>query len=163
MDKLLTASLDNSELFAPQRMAWIIFIIAFLLNWVWEVTQLTAYEGFINLSSAYRLIHCLPTTIMDALFIVGVYTAGRVVLRDRRWISHMRVLGYAVVILIGAVAAVLIEKVALNLGWWSYGPNMPRLPLLGTGLLPLAQFLVLPVITFLAARWLFRKRRVGQP
>jgi hypothetical protein len=139
-------------------MTWIIFILAFFLNWVWEVAQLTVYEGFKNPSSTYRLIHCLPATIMDALFIVGMYYAGRVLLRDRQWISHVKVLGYTVVILIGAVAAVLTEKVALKFGWWSYGPDMPRLPLFGIGLLPVAQLSCLPVITFLAARWLSRKK-----
>ena len=102
-------------------MAWTVFIIASLLNWAWEVARLSVYEGFENASATYSLIHCRPATAMDTLFILGIYYSVRMLLRDRQWISHLKVLGHVVVMLTGAAVAAITEKAALKLGWWSYG------------------------------------------
>lgn len=54
----------------------------------------------------------------------------------------------------GAITAILIEILALALGWWRYSPLMPSLQFSGQsiGLLPLVQMALLPSLAFLLAR-----------
>ena len=47
------------------------------------------------------------------------------------------------------------ERLALRLGWWSYGASMPRVPGTGLGVSPLAQFVALPLLVLF---WLLPRR-----
>ncbi len=48
---------------------------------------------------------------------------------------------------LGLVATVILEALATGpAGRWSYGPSMPRLPVLGTGIVPIVQWVLLPPI-----------------
>ena len=44
---------------------------------------------------------------------------------------------------LGALTAIFFEQIAFTFNLWSYGEEMPLLPVLGTGLLPLVQLTVL--------------------
>jgi hypothetical protein len=135
------------------RYAAVIFGIGLILNWIWEVGQLFAYSANLQaIPIASRFIHCLPATIADALYITAVFQVGTLLLRDRRWIFHWNWRSVLAVMAAGAGTAMAVEVLALDRGWWSYGPGMPRVPMLGAGLLPVIQLAVLPVFTFLAAR-----------
>jgi hypothetical protein len=56
----------------------------------------------------------------------------------------------------GIVATAGIELAALRVGRWTYAARMPILPLMGIGLVPLAQWLVLPPVVL----WLVRRHFV---
>jgi len=140
-------------------LAGTVFVVAFLLNWCWEAAQVPAYAGSEDMPWAPRLLHCLPATILDALFVAGLYCAGAVLLQDRNWIRHLGGRGYLAVALAGAGAAVLVERLAIGFGWWDYNAAMPRVPVLGVGLSPVAQLAVTPVISFLLAGRLARSSR----
>ncbi len=61
---------------------------------------------------------------------------------------------------LSALVAVLIEKVQLARGAWSYSEDMPVVPLVGVGLLPLLQLaLLVPASTILAHWWIRRRTR----
>ncbi len=114
-----------------------IFILAFLLNFAWESLHVVLYAG--NHSKM------LPwATLFDAVFItaLGFLFLHYDYLRKRIWLS----------VIIGIVAAVIIEYIALASGWWTYNPSMPRVPLLGTGLTPTMQLGLLSYIIFKLAR-----------
>ena len=63
----------------------------------------------------------------------------------------------AIFIGVGLVATIIFETLATGeLGRWAYNDAMPMLPLLGTGLLPLLQWLALPPLVL----W-FVRRQIG--
>jgi hypothetical protein len=137
-------------------MAKAIFVLAFLLNIVWEVGQGSFYSSYRDIPLALRLMFCSLAAIMDAVFITGTYYTGRFILHDPRWIYYLRASGYIVILLVGAIAAVISERIALALGWWGYTPSMPQLSFLEVGLLPVAQLSALSLATFLLARCIFK-------
>ncbi|NTW14712.1 MAG: hypothetical protein HGA31_06855 [Candidatus Moranbacteria bacterium] len=47
---------------------------------------------------------------------------------------------------LGFFVAVVLERFALSVGIWSYGPFMPILPFLGVGLTPVLKMMILPVL-----------------
>ncbi len=55
----------------------------------------------------------------------------------------------------GIVTTVITGSMATEvLGWWAYADRMPALPLLGTGLLPLLQWMILPPLVL----WFVRRQ-----
>ena len=68
---------------------------------------------------------------------------------------HPGAIGYAVMLLVGLVIGVGIEWLAVVVtNRWDYTVRMPLVPLLGVGLVPVAQMLVLPPLIFrLVAAW----------
>ena len=61
---------------------------------------------------------------------------------------------FAAAAFLGAVCAVVFERLALAAGRWSYTDRMPIVPVLGVGLWPLLQLtLLVPVAWAIAAWW----------
>lgn len=120
-----------------------LFGAAFALNWIWEIGQIFAYSGTVEKSVREMLFFCTLASAIDALTILAIYGAAKMFFRLRDWKF------YLTTVLLGALCAVIFEKVAFVLGWWNYGARMPVVPVLGVGLLPLIQ---LPLLTPFAIR-----------
>ncbi|HEV2067189.1 MAG TPA: hypothetical protein VGR08_10145, partial [Thermomicrobiales bacterium] len=73
----------------------------------------------------------------------------------RAWVLEPSAMHVVVFTLLGVAITVIAEGIATEvLGWWAYAEWMPTLPLLGTGLLPLVQWLVLPPLVV----WFVRRQ-----
>lgn len=76
-----------------------------------------------------------------------ITASGRVILRWWDWFEQPVASGYLVMLATGLVLAVLVESVALYLlGRWQYTVMMPTV--LGIGVVPIAQMLLLPPLIF---------------
>lgn len=53
---------------------------------------------------------------------------------------------------LGLGATIILELQSIGTGRWVYGDSMPRLPLLGVGLLPVLQWTLLPPASVVAVR-----------
>ena len=121
-------------------------VVAFALNWVWEIAQMSAYRTA-EKSWGEALFFCTLATLIDALAVLAIYGAAVFFINRRDWKF------YLTAALLGAVCAVLFEKIAFAFGWWSYEKEMIVVPILGTGLLPFVQLTTLaPVSIWLVAR-----------
>lgn len=121
-------------------------VIAFALNWVWEIAQMSAYQTA-EKSWGEALSFCTLATFIDVLAVSAIYGAAVFFINRREWKF------YLTASLLGAICAVLFEKIAFAFGWWSYQTRMIVVPILGTGLLPFVQLTTLaPVSIWLAAR-----------
>jgi hypothetical protein len=127
-----------------------ILAVAFCLNWIWEATHAAAYVESTG-TFWFRLRHCLPMAFADALWTLALWGIVTTLLRRpdyRRWrLSALAALG--------ATTAIVVERVALAGGRWTYNSLMPIVPIVNVGLWPVAQTTVLPVITV----WLASARR----
>jgi len=119
----------------------LIFLAGFLLNLVWENLHSYLYAQYQG--GAITQLVLLRATLFDAVFITLLAALFIKVpyFRERRW--------YALIF--GVIAAVILEKYALNSGRWAYNEFMPVIPLLNTGLTPTLQLGILSHIVF--KRW----------
>jgi hypothetical protein len=128
------------------------FVTLGLLNLIWEVAQIPFYTiwrdgtwGGIVFATA----HC---TVGDVL--ISVFSAiGALLLMGMRWPRDARASLIFIGFFIGISLCYTIFSEWLNVMVrknWTYSPMMPVIPPLGTGLLPILQWIMLPII----ASWL---------
>jgi len=130
-----------------KRLIWV-FIVAVLLNYLWELAQAPLYVGMEDYNAGL-LWHCFVASLGDGIMVLLIGAAGRFTLRESDWFLRPGVRGYLVTLTAGFLLAVLVEWVAVYvLNRWEYTKNMPKVPGLGIGLVPIAQMLFLPPLIF---------------
>ena len=129
---------------------------SFLLHFVWEMWQVPYFEGMPTTSHWSGVRICTQATFGDAAMAVTAFWAAAGIQRSRRWFERPSAIEWVVYMGVGVGLTVAFEWLATGpLERWSYGPAMPRIPLLGTGLLPALQWIVVPPIALaLTARQL---------
>jgi hypothetical protein len=105
----------------------------------------------------FAVVHC---TAGDLLIATTTLLGATMALADRRWPrARFRTVGAATVV--GGIAYTVFSE-WLNTeirGGWAYAELMPKLPLIGTGISPLAQWIVIPC----AALWWARRPTLPAP
>lgn len=134
---------------------WLILAIRYLAfatagNLVWELLQLPLYTLWYEASPgeiAFAVVHC---TAGDILIAASSLALGVVVVRHLgpgTGNSHTRIATFTIAF--GAAYTVFSEWMNVHVhGNWAYSSLMPMLPVVGTGLAPLAQWVVVPVVAF---------------
>lgn len=120
-------------------------------NLLWEIAQLplyTIWEKGTASETAFAVLHCTGGDVLIALAcLVGALTLfGRA-----SWPTEGAGTVAAVAVALGVAYTVYSEwwNVVMR-GSWTYSNLMPVIPVLGVGLSPLLQWLVIPV---LGLRW----------
>ena len=122
----------------------------FLFHGFWEILQSPLYA---DESSALRYFletrfHC---TVGDVFILLFTFLVTSLVFRTRFWMEKTRSLPFVIFVALGLAYTAGSEwfntRIALS---WAYSPAMPRL--LGIGLAPLLQWLVVPIVVVLAVR-----------
>jgi hypothetical protein len=123
---------------------------------LWEILQIPLYTIFRDASPrgiAFALFHC---TLGDILIAASTLGLACVVTRSMLWQADgRRALRVALVTLVLGVVYTMFSE-WLNTGVranWAYTAAMPILPVLGTGLAPLAQWLFVPALALSIARF----------
>ncbi len=121
-----------------------VFLLSFVLNFVWEHVHAALYMSYKGGPITNAIL--LHATFADACIITACAAAYLFVP-----FLHKRLY-----IIIAALFAVAIgtEWWALSTGRWVYGPDMPIIPFLHTGLTPTIQLAVLGYITIKIISWL---------
>lgn len=123
----------------PRLAAW-----GFLLNGAWEAAQTPLYAdaGREVEYLVWTRLHC---TAGDVLILLGSFALTSAAFRSRSWMSAGSVRPRLVFVALGLAYAVASEHFNVHwVGSWSYRPAMPVV--LGIGLAPLVQWLLVPVI-----------------
>jgi hypothetical protein len=128
-------------------------LASFVLNEIWEMTQMSAYVETAGRSWTSTLALCTRAAVGDVGIILGISAAGALAAGDPGWGLRDRWNIYATAGVLGLVYAVLVEHAALAAGRWSYTERMPVVPVLAAGLWPLLQMTLLPPLTFWIAQW----------
>ena len=136
-----------------------VVVFSFLLNLAWEVWQVPFFRGMADQPHWLGVKACTQTTFGDAGIALAAFWVTALIARSRSWIKQPSRPHIAIFIGVGLAATIVFEALATGvLGRWAYNDAMPRLPILGTGLLPLLQWLTLPPL----ALW-FVRRQTGVP
>ena len=124
-----------------------ITILAFLLNFLWELIQIPLYRN-----SSYDIDHilfCALASIADTIMVLLIYLGLAAIFKDLFWVKNLRLIQIVIVVLIGGTGAVLSERRHLSLGSWAYDDSMPIIPFFNVGISPVLQFMILPVLIYL--------------
>ena len=123
-----------------------LFVFGFLVHYPWEFLQVPLFAGLAEAPHWEGVKFCSGAALGDAALTVVAYWLAAMV-AGRRWIVEIPGRAVAVYLATGLIATVSLEWVnAEVLGRWEYAGAMPTLPLLGTGLSPLAQWILLPLL-----------------
>ena len=139
-------------------------LVAFGLNWIWEMAQMPAYSEMAGRSWRETLFPCTVASLEDLAVTFGVYGVVALAAGQLPWGAPVRSNLYATAALLGAGFGVALEWRAMALRTWSYTGLMPVVPLLGVGLWPTLQpALLIPAAVRLAAWWSMRRETDGRP
>ncbi|WP_220250545.1 hypothetical protein [Billgrantia montanilacus] len=134
-------------------------LFAFLLNFPWEFLQVPLFVAMPEMAHWDAVLFCTRATLGDVLIALIAFWVVAGLRRHRSWLLRpdtRSILGF---IAIGIVITVGLEWHATELQQrWQYAERMPTLPLLGTGLAPLLQWLLLPPLIL----WLARRQMLGE-
>mgnify|MGYP001576796075 CR=1 FL=1 len=132
-----------------------VVLFAFLLNLPWEIWQIPLFKGVASLAHWDGVIMCTRAAVGDAVITLLAFWLVAATVRSRGWIRRPTAVTLGTFVAVGVVATVVLEYWATQVGGrWQYAEAMPRLPLLGTGLAPLLQWLLLPPLVV----WLVRRQ-----
>ena len=129
-----------------------LFLISFVLNLAWEMLQMPFFE---NMQWNWQsTIFCALASLADTLMVWLLYNVFALVNKDARWILSITASRLLLLIAIGGIGAILAELRHLKAGSWAYTEAMPMIPFVNVGLVPVLQFMFLPIIIFkLTARF----------
>ena len=135
-----------------------IFVVSVMVNYPWELVQTPLYEGMDDFSR--MLWHCFPASLGDGLLVLLIFGVGWLLTGQQEWFINPGGRGYTIMLASGLVIAVAVEWVAVQIaGQWDYSERMPIIPLLGIGLAPVAQMLLLPPLIFYVVVWCAAKEK----
>jgi len=124
-----------------------IALFSFLLHFVWEMWQAPFFADMASTAHWSEVVACSRATLGDAAMAVVAFWGGALPRRSRYWFVAPRGWEVPIYLAIGLALTVVFEWLATGpLARWSYSPEMPRLPIFGTGLLPALQWVVVPPI-----------------
>jgi signal transduction histidine kinase len=151
----LLKKVDDKKTF--KRFSFIVLILAFLLNFAWEVAQLPLYKN-----ASYDMQHivfCALASVADAIMVLLIYFSLAVIYKHPLWIQNFKWQRIITAVLIGGIGAVLAEIRHKSQGNWAYADSMPIIPVVDAGLSPVLQFVILPTSIYLLSFYFLIKRR----
>lgn len=121
------------------------------LHLAWEIVQLPLYTIWAEAigKQVFAVLHC---TVGD-LMIAGVsLLAALALVGGPDWPRTGSPQVWLLLLATGVGYTLYSEWLNVSVrGSWAYAPSMPTLPVIGTGLAPLLQWLVVPTLTLLIA------------
>lgn len=126
-----------------------IAIIAFIINLIWENLHDSLYVDY---NPTMQRIFYLGCTLGDVLLVFMVYGLVAWVQKDALWMKHFWRRGLILTLAFSITIALLAEWIALKLQLWNYNEKMPLVPVIGIGLSPFLQIILLPALTFYIGR-----------
>jgi hypothetical protein len=136
-----------------------ILVFSFLLNLAWEYWQVPFFRGMADQPHWLGVKACALATLGDAGIALAAFWVTAIFAKARSWILQPRKADIVVFVGVGILVTLVFETLATGvLARWSYNDAMPRLPILGTGLLLAIQWLIIPPIVIR-----FVRRQIGAP
>ena len=127
---------------------WNVAIFSFLLSFFWEIQQMPFYQISNEFSCFDRTRNCTLATVGDVGISLTAFWVVAVLAKSRQWVRRPSRRQIIIYTFVGVVITVVFEALATGpLNRWAYAEIMPTVPFLGTGLVPLAMWLLMPPLT----------------
>lgn len=122
-----------------------------VLNFGWEMAQGGAFVGMSAMPFWAATLRCFRAALGDLAITSVAFGVAALLARDSRWVGSRRpLIPFFVYLAVGLAVTVALEKYAVATGRWGYEPRMPLV--MGVGLLPIAQWILVPAIVFAVVR-----------
>lgn len=143
----MTTTEINRAGISQQRLLVAVAIVAFVLNYLWEMLQMPFFAnmGFANIR-AWGF--CFLATIGDMIIILFILALGKWLFGHWCWPEKLNVSKIMYLLFAGLSIGIITESVGIGFNWWEYNHRMLLLPYFETGLAPLVQMLLLPLLSF---------------
>ncbi|MFK5980390.1 MAG: hypothetical protein QM488_16040 [Rhizobiaceae bacterium] len=133
-------------------------VFSFLLHFIWEFVQAPTYAGMIELNHWDGIKLCMSATFGDVGFALTAYWLTSAIARSRSWVLHPSLNNLLIFLSVGIALTIGFEYYYTNISLrWTYSELMPLVPPIGTGLSPLLQWIIIPVLVL----W-FTRRQLPQ-
>lgn len=128
----------------------------FFLHFAWELLQIPFYEGMTEAHHGAGVWTCTKATIGDAGIALVAYLFAAWSVRSLSWLHTWTLKPVTIYFLTGILITVVFEFLATEvLDRWAYSPSMPTLPLIGTGLTPFLQWIIVPALALAAVKLMY--------
>lgn len=146
-----SAPANRRALIAP------VVVFAFLLNFPWEFLQVPLFAGMAQMPHWQAVKMCTRAALGDVVIMLLSFWLVSAVRKSRHWVFAPSPREFVLLVCTGVLTTVGIELAVLQGSWvasWHYAPEMPLVPVLGVGLAPVLQWVVLPplVVWFVGSR-----------
>ena len=137
---------------------WIaVILITFALHFAWEMAQHNLYLQMQSMPFWRATAWCVRATVGD-LVITTIAFSAAAMSGGRHWPLIRRRLFPALIFLtVGILITIGYEIYAVSTGRWAYDEQMPQI--LGIGLSPLLQWIVIPLLEIAAYGVIWRRAR----
>jgi hypothetical protein len=98
--------------------------------------------------SIWHIIFCALASIADAIMVLLLYIGFAFIFRNTLWIQYIKWPQAIIVMITGGAGAVVSEIWHLSSGNWTYSDLMPIIPVVNVGLIPVLQFIILPLLIY---------------
>ncbi|MBC7744441.1 MAG: hypothetical protein H7096_05000 [Flavobacterium sp.] len=145
---------------AFKRFICIVAVLAFFLNFFWEILQMPLYKSpDYNFQS---ISFCALASLADVIMVLLLYMCFALFYPQPLMVQHFTFFGVLLVMLIGAIGAIVIEMMYVSSGSWAYGESMPIIPVVNAGLSPVLQFMILPVLIYYTGFKILRYKEISE-
>lgn len=132
-------------------------VFAFLLNFPWEFLQVPLFAGMAQMPHWQAVKTCTRAAVGDVVIMLLSFWLVSIIVKSRHWIFAPSPRQLVLLVCTGVLITVAIELAVLRGHWlasWHYAAEMPLVPVLGVGLAPVLQWVVLPplVVWFVGPR-----------
>lgn len=131
---------------AFNRFVFAITVLAFMLNFIWELIQIPFYKG-----SSYSIEHiafCAFASLADAIIVLLLYFGFASIFSNPFWIKNLKWHRIVILILVGGAGATAIKLWHLSSANWAYVNSMTIIPVINVGISAVLQFMILPVLVY---------------
>ena len=138
---------------------WLTFALTTAaLSFVWEMAQGGWFASMAPLSFWRATLLGSRATVGDVVITAVAFAVAAAAARNSHWPAEKRqsLLPFAIFIASGLAVTVAYEIHAIAVGQWSYAETMPTIA--GVGVLPILQWLVIPIAELAVFRILWRSR-----
>lgn len=129
-----------------KRFVFTTLVLAFLLNFAWEVIQMPLFKD-----ASFNIEHiafCALASVADAIMVLLIYFCFALIYRNPLWVENLTLPRILLLMLVGAIGAIIAEMRHVSAGSWAYGKSMPIIPIVDVGLSPVLQFMLLPTLIY---------------
>jgi hypothetical protein len=128
-------------------------IFSFLLHFVWEFIQAPTYAGMIEMNHWDGIKLCTSATFGDVGFAMTAFWLTSTIARSRHWLLSPEAWHILVFVGVGIILTIGFEYYYTSVSLrWTYSNLMPLVPPFGTGLSPLIQWIIIPLLVIWFSR-----------
>lgn len=133
-------------------------IYSYLLHFQWELFQLPLFAGFNDANYYDVILHCTKATFGDIIIAILAFLLASALVRSRRWMLEKNFVAIGAFLFTGILITLGFELLATGtLNRWEYADTMPIIPLLGVGVSPVVQWVLIPMLVI----WFSRRQLRG--